>query len=340
MRKNLHYVRLRLALLGLWLVYCTAGQLAYAQLSPAIMADRYLLQAERERERGDADAALIALDRILELQVEHDLNIPEVFWFRRAQLSHEADLPIQAIESATRYLEIAGRDAEHYVAALDVLVESELFLEQQRLAETNRIREQELRELARTEIYQTIERNLLDIEKAGNFESQMGKNVRRRRYSFFESRYVWQTERETLTFDSSLRLSMDRTCGLVLESTWDVNDTSSNCEKEASYSVRSNLIAEDLPVSISRINRFEPELSDDVGGMRLSFRRTIVNTEEITDVAGTSCSAFGLSEDEARAYIGNRVFLPLWKEINSANNSIEILLRETFDLIDDYCGTN
>ncbi len=103
---------------------------ASAQLPPAIQADRYLVQAERELGNGDPAAALATLDLILELQSDHGLEIPEVFWFKRAQVSYDAGLYQTAVESATRYLEIAGRDGEQYQAALELYDEAELAQQQ------------------------------------------------------------------------------------------------------------------------------------------------------------------------------------------------------------------
>ena len=92
-----------------------------AELPPAIQADRHLMQAERQIGDGDYAAALASLDRILALQAEHDLAIPDAFWFKHGQVSLEAGLHAQAVESVTRYLVAAGQGGEHYLAALELL---------------------------------------------------------------------------------------------------------------------------------------------------------------------------------------------------------------------------
>ena len=97
-----------------------------AQLPPAIMADRYLVQAERELAEGDPGAAVETLNRIVELQAEHGLEIPAVFWFRRAQAAHDAGLHELAIESVVLYLENTGQGSEHYRAALELYDAAEL----------------------------------------------------------------------------------------------------------------------------------------------------------------------------------------------------------------------
>ena len=95
------------------------------ELPPAIQVDRYLLQAAAFTRDGEARAALAALARILELQAEHGVEIPEAFWFRHAQAALAAGNAEMAVTSAVRYLELTDRDGEHYIAALEVLNEAE-----------------------------------------------------------------------------------------------------------------------------------------------------------------------------------------------------------------------
>ena len=92
-----------------------------AQLPPDIQADRYLVEAERHIKTEDHAAAQAALDRILALQAEHDLALPEAFWFNYAQAAYQAGLYAAAVEAATRYLTTVGREGAHYRAALELL---------------------------------------------------------------------------------------------------------------------------------------------------------------------------------------------------------------------------
>ena len=92
-----------------------------AELPLAIHADRHLMQAEKQIGDGDYTAALASLDGILALQADHDLAIPDAFWFKHGQVSQEAGLPAQAVESVTRYLVMAGQGGEYYLAALELL---------------------------------------------------------------------------------------------------------------------------------------------------------------------------------------------------------------------------
>ena len=92
---------------------------APAQLPPEIQADRYLVEAERHIGTGDHAAAQAALDRILTLQADHDLALPEAFWFQYAQVAYQAGRSAAAVEAATRYLTTVGREGAHYREALE-----------------------------------------------------------------------------------------------------------------------------------------------------------------------------------------------------------------------------
>ena len=102
-------------------VLAAAAVVAAMQLPPEIQADRYLVRAERQIEQQDYAGAKQSMDRILELQQEHGLEVPEEFLFRYAQISLRLDLYDEAVEHATRYLTQAGREGEHYRAALELL---------------------------------------------------------------------------------------------------------------------------------------------------------------------------------------------------------------------------
>ena len=96
------------------------------ELPPTIQADRHLMRAERQIGESDYAAALASLDAIRALHAEHNLEIPEVFWFKHGQVSQEAGLHAQALESVTRHLVRAGQGGEHYRAALELLDAAEL----------------------------------------------------------------------------------------------------------------------------------------------------------------------------------------------------------------------
>ena len=107
----------------LWLLLPTV--VAALQLPPDIQADRHLVRAQRQIEEQDYAGAKQSMDRILELQSPHGLQIPEEFFFRYAEVLRRLDLYDEAIETATKYLTLTGRDGEHYREALELLDEIE-----------------------------------------------------------------------------------------------------------------------------------------------------------------------------------------------------------------------
>lgn len=117
-----------------------------AELPPAIQADRYLIQAERQWESGDYNAASATLDKILALQASEDMEIPTRFWFKYAQVAAEAKNHSQAIASIVRYLRVAGKRGQHYEEALRLLdrLEQEQVAEEQRKKAEARRRRAEL----------------------------------------------------------------------------------------------------------------------------------------------------------------------------------------------------
>lgn len=98
-----------------------AAPVSAQELPPAIHVDRLMVQVDRQIASQQYGAALRTLDRILALQAEHDLELPEPFWMKRAEVAMGAGDHLEAVASATRYLEAAGRGADHYMAALELL---------------------------------------------------------------------------------------------------------------------------------------------------------------------------------------------------------------------------
>ena len=98
---------------------------AAAQLPPEILADRYLVQAERLTKEKDYKAALEAMEKIVALQKEHDLKLPGEFHFKYAQIALSAGLLDAAIEAVNRYLVAEGRTGAFYRQALELLDRAE-----------------------------------------------------------------------------------------------------------------------------------------------------------------------------------------------------------------------
>ena len=92
-----------------------------SHLSPNIMADAYLLQAERAIRDGDPDQAQTSMQNIRNLQEQHELDLPNEFHFRYAKAADSVDLFEQALESVVKYLTASGREGQHYVEALELM---------------------------------------------------------------------------------------------------------------------------------------------------------------------------------------------------------------------------
>ena len=103
-------------------------------LPAEVMLDKYLLEAEMLSEEKDHKGALEAMDRLVALQREHGLTLPEEFPFQYAKTALAAVSYQAAIDSVNRYLSEAGRDGEHYREALALLVKSERGLREPALA--------------------------------------------------------------------------------------------------------------------------------------------------------------------------------------------------------------
>ena len=94
--------------------------LAAAQLPSAVTADAYLLQVEQALRDGDHTRAWARMQDILRLQMDNDLDLPEFhFWYAKA--AESVDMPQQALESIVKYLEAEGREARHYIKALELM---------------------------------------------------------------------------------------------------------------------------------------------------------------------------------------------------------------------------
>ena len=94
---------------------------ASAQLPPEIRADAYLLQAEQAIRNGDTFRAQAAIQNILRLQKEHELDLSDEFHFRYAKAADAVDLSEQALEAVLKYLAVSGREGQHYLDALAVM---------------------------------------------------------------------------------------------------------------------------------------------------------------------------------------------------------------------------
>ena len=124
---------------GLWFIFVWLANFtgAVAQLPLEILVDRYLLQADRRMTEQDHEGALKSLQKILDLEKQHGLVLPEEFHFQYARVAFAAGSIETALDSVKKYLAIAGRDGEFYREALKFLDSAE---EKFRQAEASRRR--------------------------------------------------------------------------------------------------------------------------------------------------------------------------------------------------------
>ena len=99
------------------------ASVASAQLPPEIMADKYLIQAEQLLDKKDQAGALKVMEKILALQKEHSLTLPDEFHFKYARVALSVDSTRIALESVNKYLSATGKEGEFYQEALALLIE-------------------------------------------------------------------------------------------------------------------------------------------------------------------------------------------------------------------------
>ncbi|MDE2890613.1 MAG: hypothetical protein OXR72_20625 [Gemmatimonadota bacterium] len=98
---------------------------ASIDLPPEMMADKYLIKAEQLHAKEDYAAALKVMEKVIALQKEHGIKLPDGFHFKYARASLSAGSVKIALESIDRYLSETGREGEFYRDALALLLEFE-----------------------------------------------------------------------------------------------------------------------------------------------------------------------------------------------------------------------
>ena len=91
------------------------------ELPPQIQVDLNLRKAEQAVRSGDAATAREAMERVASLEREHGLAPSPEDHYRYAQAWASAGEPQRAMAAAVRYLQLVGREAEHYTEALDLI---------------------------------------------------------------------------------------------------------------------------------------------------------------------------------------------------------------------------
>ena len=96
-----------------------------AQLPPEMEVDRWLLQAQEDLEAEEFVEAALGFKNAREIAGKHEIELPQEVDYLQARAWLEVESYSPAIECVTRYLTNAGRDGEHYRAALLLLNRAE-----------------------------------------------------------------------------------------------------------------------------------------------------------------------------------------------------------------------
>ena len=123
------------------------------------MLDSYLLQAEEAVRQRDQATARGAMERITALQEEHALETVPDYHYRYATVWNAVGAWDRSLASAVRYLELTGRDGDHYLDALTLMNRATAAIE-----EIKRARELRTAEEARARA--AAERERVDRERA------------------------------------------------------------------------------------------------------------------------------------------------------------------------------
>ena len=79
------------------------------ELPPEIMADKYQQQVEQLIEGQDYVSAFNVMNKIVALQKEHNLTLPDAFLFQYAQVALKAGEPQTTLDAVKKYLVTAGK---------------------------------------------------------------------------------------------------------------------------------------------------------------------------------------------------------------------------------------
>ena len=111
--------------LGFSAMISVSTVVASFELSPEMLADKKLIEAEMLHDKQDYVDALKVMDEIIALQKEHKFKFADEFHYKYARIALSAGSARIAIDSIGRYLEATGREGEFYKVALALLIEVE-----------------------------------------------------------------------------------------------------------------------------------------------------------------------------------------------------------------------
>ena len=107
-----------------------------SRMPPGIAVDRLLIGAEQAIQDEDMATAGTTMQRVIALQQQHGLEPAPEDHFRYARIWEAAGALERAMESALRYLELRGREADHYTEALELINRTEAGITRGRTART------------------------------------------------------------------------------------------------------------------------------------------------------------------------------------------------------------
>ena len=120
-----YVIRTVLISLGCFTVACLPARQVAAELPPEIMADKYLIHAEQLHAAKDYAGAFEVMEKIIALQKEHNLKLPDEFHFKYAHVALSADSMQIALDSVSKYLSATGKEGKFYNEALALLLKAE-----------------------------------------------------------------------------------------------------------------------------------------------------------------------------------------------------------------------
>ena len=154
------------AFLGVWLG-CVMS--AAAQLPPEIMADKLLHQAEQLVRGQDDEGARGAMEEMLSLQQEHGLEPEPEDHFRYAKVWYSLGDFERVQEVLVEYLQLLGRQAQHYDDALKLMNRAEALIEEREAEKQRLIRQRLAQERRRKKAQEALETMEFVLIPAGQF---------------------------------------------------------------------------------------------------------------------------------------------------------------------------
>ncbi len=120
--------------LNLLIIILGLSFVSVAALPPDMQVDRYLVQAEKALKDEDYDKAVKAMDKIMALKEQHNLELPIEFYFKYAKVLLKSATKVdEAFAAIEHYLTTTGKNSANYFEALNLYTQTESQIEQLKL---------------------------------------------------------------------------------------------------------------------------------------------------------------------------------------------------------------